>query len=78
MSHSPANESRDNGAIWRNYKEYLGRTSILVPIPPAVYRPLPQFVKTWLLFDLPFFKFDERTDGKKALEKEERKQRQDA
>jgi hypothetical protein len=49
-----------------------------VPIPPIIYRPLPQFVKTWLLLDLPFFKFDEQKDGAAAIEKEERKQQQGA
>jgi hypothetical protein len=78
MSHSPNSSSADGGPIWRNYKDYLARTSILVPIPPAVYRPLPNFVKTWVLFDLPFFRFDEEKDGREAIEKEERKQHQSA
>ncbi|KAJ9114925.1 hypothetical protein QFC20_001299 [Naganishia adeliensis] len=78
MSHSPNSSSADGGPIWRNYKDYLARTSILIPIPPTIYRPLPQFVKTWLLLDLPFFKFDEEKDGRDAIEKEEKKQRQGA
>jgi hypothetical protein len=78
MSHSPNSSSADGGPIWRNYKDYLACTSILWPIPPALYRPLPKFVKTWLLFDLPFFKFDEDKDGGKAIEKEEQKRRQSA
>ena len=78
MSHSPNSSSADGGPIWRNYKDYLARTSILFPIPPGLYRPLPRFVKTWLLLDLPFFKFDEEKDGSKAIEKEEQKRRQSA
>ncbi|KAJ9120616.1 hypothetical protein QFC22_002545 [Naganishia vaughanmartiniae] len=80
MSHSPSSpaSNRDSGAVWRNYKEYLNSTSILVPIPPKIYRPLPKAVKTWLLLDLPFYRFDERKDGDKAIEKEEQKRRQDA
>lgn len=81
MSHSPSSSSngnRDSGAVWRNYKEYLKSTSILIPIPPKIYRPLPKAVKTWLLLDLPFYRFDEQKDGEKAIEKEEQKRRQDA
>ena len=46
------------------------------PIPPAIYRPLPRFVKTWLLLDLPFYHFDEHRDGPKAIEEAERKKRE--
>jgi hypothetical protein len=63
--------------IWANYKAYLSRTSILIPVPPALYKPLPGWLKKTLLFDLPMFNFDEKKDGDEALE-EERKKRADA
>lgn len=53
---------------WIAYKEYLNQTSILVPIPRMIYRPLPLFVKRYvLLMDPPMFQFDEKTGGLKAL-----------
>jgi hypothetical protein len=50
------------------YKEYLRSTSILIPIPRVIYKPLPIFIKRWVLLDLPMFHFDEERDGPKALE----------
>lgn len=60
--------SEDERKGWEAYKEYLRSTSILIPIPRIIYRPLPAFVKRWVLFDLPMFHFDESRDGPKALE----------
>jgi steroid 5-alpha reductase family enzyme len=34
-----------------NYKAYLLRTSILVPMPPSLYKCIPQMIKQVLLFD---------------------------
>ncbi|KIM32880.1 hypothetical protein M408DRAFT_326594 [Serendipita vermifera MAFF 305830] len=60
--------SEDETKGWTAYKEYLRSTSILVPIPRTIYRPLPTCIKRWVLLDLPMFHFDEKTDGPKALE----------
>ncbi|KAF8524165.1 DUF1295-domain-containing protein [Gautieria morchelliformis] len=68
LTYAPSNKDKYPGA-WKAYKEYLRSTSILLPLPPAIYRPLPDQVKRWLLLDLPFFGFDEKTDGVTALEK---------
>lgn len=73
LSHAPSNKDKYPSA-WEAYKEYLRSTSILIPLPPAVYRSLPAVVKRWLLLDLPFYAFDEKTDGPAALEKERKKQ----
>jgi hypothetical protein len=46
---------------------------LLIPIPPALYKPLPRWVKTWVLLDLPMYQFDEKKDGEKAIEEERQK-----
>jgi hypothetical protein len=48
---------------WEAYRAYLDDTSILIPIPPALYRPLPKVVKRMILFDFPFYQFDESEAG---------------
>lgn len=55
---------------WRRYKAFKNRTSLLVPLPPQLYKPLPGFVKTWLLLDLPMYQFDEHKDGSKLMEEQ--------
>jgi len=72
MSHGP--KSNDpNGEVWRSYKGFLYRTSILIPFPPFLYRNLPQIVKSTIFLDFPFYKFDENTDGIAAIKEEEGK-----
>ncbi|KAF8579918.1 DUF1295-domain-containing protein [Ramaria rubella] len=73
LTHAPSNNNK-YPAAWGTYKEYLRSTSILLPLPPAIYRPLPAWTKRWLLLDLPLFAFNEKTDGPAALAKEKRRQ----
>ncbi|KAI0063907.1 DUF1295-domain-containing protein [Artomyces pyxidatus] len=70
MSHKPGRQDEDMGA-WTGYQAYLASTSILIPLPPALYRPLPTWLKRTLLFDFPFYQFDEKTDGFSAIEEQE-------
>jgi len=58
----------DDTVIWEQYKAYLRRTSILIPLPPALYRHIPVILKKTLLLDFPMYQFDERTDGPLAIE----------
>jgi len=58
---------------WSNYKEYVNSTSILIPIPPPLYRPLPSWLKKTLLLDFPFYHLDEVQDGPKILDEERKK-----
>lgn len=39
------------------YAEYLRRTSILIPCPPGLYRPLPAILKRTVLLDFPFYQW---------------------
>lgn len=68
LSNAPSTKDRFPHA-WAAYKEYLRSTSILIPLPPALYRPLPAWIKRWVLLDLPIFTFDEKKDGALALQK---------
>lgn len=66
------NAKEENKEAWPKYKEYLRSTSILIPMPPALYRPLPSIIKTTLLMDFPMYRFDERTDGPQAIEEDKK------
>ena len=50
-------ERKPVNAAWANYQAYRGQTSILLPLPPAVYRALPLWVKRTILFDLPMYEW---------------------
>lgn len=62
------NAKLENARVWSNYKEYLRKTSILIPVPPMIYKPLPQFLKKTLFLDFPMYHFDEGKDGAAAIE----------
>ncbi|KAK0203627.1 DUF1295-domain-containing protein [Desarmillaria ectypa] len=66
MSHGPEVESPNQA--WNNYKAYLNETSILIPIPPAVYKPLPGWLKSSVLLDFPFYRFDEGKDSADVID----------
>ncbi|KAI5121877.1 hypothetical protein M0805_001083 [Coniferiporia weirii] len=68
----------EHRGAWAKYKEYLRSTSILVPLPPALYRPLPMFIKRTVLLDFPIYQFNETTDGPEAIEEDRRKTSQQA
>ncbi|KZS94436.1 DUF1295-domain-containing protein [Sistotremastrum niveocremeum HHB9708] len=67
MSYGPQ-EDQNDPSIWQNYKEYLSSTSILVLIPPTIYRAFPTALKRTILFDFPMYQFDEAKDGPKAID----------
>ena len=82
ISHSTHTELSSSGAsigqakndVWKNYKAYLATTSIVLPVPPRLYRPLPEWMKRTILLDFPMFKFDEEKDGKAALDEARRQE----
>lgn len=61
---------------WKRMKAFRDRTSLLLPMPTQFYRPLPQWIKSYILLDLPMFRFDESKDGPKAIEEERKKKNQ--
>ncbi|KAF9268965.1 DUF1295-domain-containing protein [Marasmius fiardii PR-910] len=67
MSQGP-DAKPENLNAWKNYKEYLRSTSILIPIPPLLYRPLPTSLKRSLLLDFPFYQFDEHREGSTTID----------
>jgi steroid 5-alpha reductase family enzyme len=54
------------GDAWTRFREYAESTSILIPFPPQLYRPLPTIVKRTLFLELPIYVFDpaKHADGK--------------
>ncbi|KAI0764578.1 DUF1295-domain-containing protein [Trametes elegans] len=44
-------------AAWAKYQAYRAQTSILLPLPPTVYRALPRWVKRTVLLDLPMYEW---------------------
>ena len=47
-----------DGEGWKQYKRWTERTSILFPIPPQLYAPLPMIVKRTVLCEWPLYVFD--------------------
>lgn len=86
MSHSPPSPSSLSSSdatpeypdAWPKYKAYLASTSLIIPIPPSLYRRLPEWIKRTLLLDFPFYRFDEVKDGERALEEVKMRQHEDA
>lgn len=72
----PFGKTQHESDPWKRMKGYRERTSLLLPLPPSLYKPLPSFIKTSLLLDLPIYRFDEKKDGPKAIEEEQKKKRQ--
>lgn len=54
-------------AAWVNYRAYRAQTSVLVPLPPALYRALPGWVKRTVLLELPMYEWTpEKEAGKRV------------
>ncbi|KAK5172152.1 uncharacterized protein LTR77_003790 [Saxophila tyrrhenica] len=53
-----AKKRYEKGTGWHEYEKYLHDTSILIPMPPAVWRNLPVFVKRTIGCEFPMYVFD--------------------
>lgn len=66
MSHGPQAAEGQQEA-WSRYQEHLNSTSILIPLPPSIYRPIPTIIKRTVLMDFPFYQYREEKEGQTAL-----------
>ncbi|KAG5984889.1 hypothetical protein E4U55_002644 [Claviceps digitariae] len=58
LSERPKAKSRyekDNN--WQGYKQWLDRTSILIPFPPQLYQKMPVFLKRTIFLEFPMYVF---------------------
>ncbi|KAI1105585.1 DUF1295-domain-containing protein [Jackrogersella minutella] len=59
LSERPGAKKRyENGSNWEAYRQYLNRTSILIPFPPQIYERLPTFLKRTIFLEFPMYTFD--------------------
>jgi steroid 5-alpha reductase family enzyme len=57
LNERPVAERLDKQGHWEAYKAYRDQTSILVPLPPWLYRNLPMIVKRVVLFEWPMYNY---------------------
>ena len=53
-----AKKRYESGNHWEQYKRYTERTSILIPLPPQLYAPLPTIIKRTIFLEFPIYVFD--------------------
>lgn len=65
-----AKKRYEKGTGWPAYEKYLHETSILIPMPPALWKSLPVFVKRTVGLEFPIYVFDpaKHADEDKARE----------
>lgn len=67
-----AKKRYESGNGWEEYKDYTERTSILIPFPPQLYRPLPTIIKRTIFLEFPIYVFDpaKHADQSKVRQRE--------
>ena len=53
-----AKKRYEAGTNWEAYSRYLHRTSILIPLPPQLYAPMPTILKRTIFLEWPIYVFD--------------------
>jgi len=73
-----AKKRYEKGTGWPEYEKWLHDTSILIPMPPAVWRNLPVWVKRTVGLEWPMYVFDpaKHADAGKVREREAEEGRQ--
>lgn len=73
-----AKKRYEKGVGWPEYEKYLRETSILIPMPPAIWRNLPVIVKRTIGLEFPMYVFDpaKHADQDKVNEREAEEGRQ--
>jgi hypothetical protein len=54
---------------WEAYSQYLRQTSILYPIPPAIYTPLPTFLKRTIFLEFPMYVYNPSMEDEQQRKK---------
>lgn len=67
-----AKKRYEKGDHWEQYKLWTERTSILIPLPPQLYAPLPTIVKRSILLEFPIYVFDPAKHADKEPRRESR------
>nr|POF07828.1 hypothetical protein CFP56_66120 [Quercus suber] len=72
MERPGAKKRYEKGVGWPAYEKYLHDTSILFPMPPAIWSRLPTIVKRTIGFEFPMYVFDpaKHADQDKVQERE--------
>ena len=67
-----AKKRYEKGTGWPEYEKWLHDTSILIPMPPAIWCSLPVFVKRTVGLEFPMYVFDpaKHADQDKVRERE--------
>lgn len=67
-----AKKRYEKGTGWPEYEKWLHDTSILIPMPPAIWRSLPTILKRTVGLEFPMYVFDPKkhADQGKVQERE--------
>ncbi|KAG6039122.1 hypothetical protein E4U41_003204 [Claviceps citrina] len=64
-----ARYEKDNN--WQAYKQWLDRTSILIPFPPRLYQKMPVWLKRTLFLEFPMYVFYPPKEGDAAATRDD-------
>lgn len=75
-----AKKRYEKGVGWPEYEKWLQETSILIPMPPAIWRNLPVIVKRTIGLEFPMYVFDpaKHADQSKVQERAAEEGRQES
>ena len=62
-----AKKRYESGNHWESFRKYTERTSILIPLPPQLYAPMPTILKRTILLEFPIYVFDPAKHSDKKM-----------